>query len=203
MSDVSSGPPPLPAAPPLAVLPYATPLPPAFVGYAGAWRGREDGQLVVTKSVELPDRCVKCNAPGDGRRLRRTLYWHHPALYLVILAGVLIYAVVALVVRQQATVVVSLCPVHAAARRRGILVASLIALAGVGSICGAVVVFGDRNFSDYTPFLVTGGILLLLAGAIYGAVRTRLLSAARMQGPYAWLKGAGPEFLETFPPTGA
>ena len=51
--------------------------------------------LVMHKRAVLPDRCVKSNQPAEGRRLRRNLYWHHPAIYLTILISLLIYIICA------------------------------------------------------------------------------------------------------------
>ena len=83
---------------PVAVLPYASPA--AAGGYYpdGAWR--EGNVLIVRKNVALPPRCVKCGAPAEGPLMKRTYYWHDPILYILILAGILIYAIVALIVRK-------------------------------------------------------------------------------------------------------
>src|SRR4051812_44962371 len=59
----------------------------------GLWA---DGKvLVMTKSAELPDLCIKCGAPAEGYRLKRNLMWHPPAWYLLILFNLIIYAIVA------------------------------------------------------------------------------------------------------------
>ena len=56
---------------------------PAPAAEAGVWR---DGRLLVMhKSAQLPDRCVKSNQPADGRLLRK-MYWHHPLIFLSLLA---------------------------------------------------------------------------------------------------------------------
>jgi hypothetical protein len=67
----------------------------------GAWR--EGDVLVLSKQHHvLPDRCVKCNAPAAGHRWEKRLYWHHPLIYLSLLAGALIYVVIALIARKEA-----------------------------------------------------------------------------------------------------
>ena len=50
---------------------------------AGVWKSGK--LLVMTKDAALPDRCVRCNQPADGPRLRRNLSWH-PAAWYVLLA---------------------------------------------------------------------------------------------------------------------
>src|ERR1035438_9056155 len=49
-------------------------------GGIGLWR--KEKKLVTRSETPFPDRCVKCNAPANGFRLKRVLYWHHPAYYL-------------------------------------------------------------------------------------------------------------------------
>src|SRR5438045_334031 len=54
---------------------YVLPPPPMS---NGIWR---DGKtLVMMKEAFLPDRCVKCNGPANGYRLRRRLSWHEPII---------------------------------------------------------------------------------------------------------------------------
>src|SRR5205814_1141094 len=112
---------------PLAMLPPLPPVPgPGVISYAGpsmyetatavgVWR--EGNQMVVRQGARLPDACVKCGGPPNGRPLRKTFYWHQPALAVLILAGVLLYAIVALIVRKSIRLEVPLCQAHAARRR--------------------------------------------------------------------------------------
>ena len=46
---------------------------------------QENKKLVARSETVFPDRCIKCNAPAGGSRLKRTLYWAHPAYLLLIL----------------------------------------------------------------------------------------------------------------------
>ena len=58
----------------------------------GVWR---DGDiLVMHKEAVLPDRCIKCNAPCNGYRLKRNLSWHRPAWFLLIFISLWIYLIV-------------------------------------------------------------------------------------------------------------
>lgn len=44
------------------------------------WR---DGKLLVMRhGAVLPDRCVKCNAPAEGRRKRKSVQWSEPIRFL-------------------------------------------------------------------------------------------------------------------------
>ncbi len=88
---------------------------------------RKGKQLVVELGAVFPDRCLKCNAPAEGFKKRFNVSWHHPALYLLVLLGLLIYVIVALVVRKTARLDIPLCPRHRALRRN-------LMLAGVGCV---------------------------------------------------------------------
>src|SRR5689334_10194557 len=76
----------------------------------GVWR-QNDG-LVMHRAATLPDRCIKCNRPANGRVLTKRFAWHHPAWYLLIFAGLLIYAIAALIVRKQVVLHLPLCDEH-------------------------------------------------------------------------------------------
>ena len=65
---------------------------------AGMWR--KGKVLVFRKETILPDRCVKSNA-ATKRKLKRQLTWHHPAIFLTILISILVYAILALVLRKE------------------------------------------------------------------------------------------------------
>jgi hypothetical protein len=175
------------APPPVPVLSYSGP------GYApttGVWR--EGPRIVVVQGAVLPPACVKCNAPADGPPVRKTLYWHHPALYLIILAGVLIYAIVALIVRQKGDVSLYLCKRHRSRRVRAILAAWL------GVAAGVVLIFYGAN-SSMPEVCCPLGILVCIGAIIYGVIGARRLWPARIDSQYLWLRGAGREFLSTLP----
>lgn len=185
------------------------------LGYAGpmttnaaqlqpyAWR--EDALLVVPALAMLPPRCVKCNAEVHGepgsRRLTQKLAWHHPAFFLLILAGLLIYVIVALCIQQKATIEMSLCPTHAAKRRNWLVVAWVSAIVGIGAMifgCGGGSALAHHN--DMWPFwLIIGGILLALVGGVAGIIGARALTPKRIERGYAWLAGAHADFLAPLP----
>src|SRR5438270_17415 len=84
----------------------------------GLWR--QGNVLVMHKLAPLPDRCVKSNQPANGRTLKRSLRWHHPAIYLALLAHFLIYVVLALVLSKSAIIRIGLSEEWIARRRRTI-----------------------------------------------------------------------------------
>jgi hypothetical protein len=154
----------------------------------GCWR---DGDTVVMMKnhSRLPDRCVICNQPAHGYRLKKTLYWHDPLVYLALLAGVLIYAIIALVSRKSAYVELGLCPAHKQRRIIGIAVA-------IGGFClfFVLMLVGASNNSSE---LLLGSLVLMLILPIVGLILARTAQPKRIDDHYAWLK-VGRPFLETF-----
>ena len=93
---------------------------------------RSGNALVMHRNAVLPDRCVKTNKPAQGRRLKRKLYWHHPALYLLILLNILIYLIVAIAVRKKAIIEIGVSHETLSKRKRAIIVSWIMSLAGIG-----------------------------------------------------------------------
>lgn len=169
---------------------YVLPPPPS-VGTPGAGVWRDKSKMVVSKGAPLPDRCVKCNGPASGVRLKKKFTWHHPAIYILIFVGLLIYVIVAMIVRKTATVELGLCEEHMAKHRRNVLVTSLLILLGVGGFVLAVIV-GNNYF-------LLAGILLILAGIIYAGGALRIVTPARIDNKFAWLKGVNKDYLDGLP----
>jgi hypothetical protein len=160
---------------------------------AGTSPGAKGDVLVVRKDAMLPPLCVKCNEPAEGGPIKRNFSWHHPALFLLILAGVLVYAIVALVVQTKGTVYLSLCARHRTRRLMMGLSAGALALGGLAMLIVAGVI------GEGWPAAVGG--VMLLAGLIMG-VANQTLTSKRIDDHFLWLKGAGRAFLANFPPTG-
>lgn len=165
---------------PMPVMPQAT---------GGAWR--DGNALVMHKQGDLPDRCVRCNAPANGIRLKRDLSWHHPAIYLIILAGLLIYVIVALIVRKTAKIEVGICKRHRSRRRIGIAVAWLMALLGIAT-------FFLTTEQHAWPVIV--GLLLILLSLIVGMIASRVVTPKKIDDSYVWLTGVHPDYLAQLPP---
>lgn len=152
---------------------------------------RSGRQLVTLVSATLPDRCVKCNAPAAGGRLKRKLSWHHPALYLTILIGLLIYVIVAATASKRATVIASLCALHRSRRKRDILISWALAVSGIVGVIAAI--------TNESGGLGLAGGVAIFAGLIYAIATTRVLAAKKIDREHAWMTGCCPEFLADFP----
>ena len=176
---------------PAPVLSYVTPVGPAVA--QGAWR--EGNVLIVSKNWVLPPLCAKCGQPAEGQAVARKFYWHHPALYLLILIhvgllGLLIYLIVALVVMKRGTVYVGLCATHR--RRRFIL-----PTAGMVLALGGVATFIYGAATETLSWFATG-FLAFIAGIVMVYVG-QTLRAKRVDANYLWLKGVTPALLDQFP----
>ncbi|HET6879376.1 MAG TPA: hypothetical protein VFI31_04450 [Pirellulales bacterium] len=180
--------------------PYAAPLTAAPINAqvieptGGIWR---DGkQLVMWKGATLPDRCVRCNAPAHGRRLKRTLSWHHPLIFLVILAGVLVYVIVALVVRKTAVVSIGMCDRHYRRRLQSMLAWWLITF-GCGALLWYGISVGELGNGGWAIALA---IIIFLANLFFAVAITLPVSPAKIDDNYVWLKKICPAYLAEFPP---
>ncbi|HMC11568.1 MAG TPA: hypothetical protein VKH44_09770 [Pirellulaceae bacterium] len=160
--------------------------------FAGLWR--QGKLLVMHKRAPLPDICLKSNQPAT-RRLKRKLQWHHPAIALTILAGLLVYIILAVVLTKRATIYVALTDEWFAIRWRRILYAWLVALLSVVLFIVGVA-FVDQANTPIPAFSIIGSCLLFLCGLIYGQYAPSLVSPKRMTDDYIWLKGVHPDFLD-------
>lgn len=123
--------------------------------------------------------------------MKRKLSWHHPALFILIFVALLIYLIVAMIVRKRATVEIGLCQDHMAKRRKAVLVTWLLVLLGVCGFIASVV------SNDGTYALV--GFLFLIAGIIYGIVAARVVAPSKIDDRFVWLKGVNKDYLDALP----
>ena len=166
--------------------PYSAPA--ASFGPASRSECYRDGKnLVVPFGADVPERCVKCDAPAPLGKAR-SYAWHHPAWYLTFLLSPLIYIIAATFARKTAKVAVGLCEQHYT-RRRNLVWAGWAALAiGVGSI------FLSANDVASGPFALVACAGILLALIIY--FWARLLLAARITDEAIHLGGCSDAFLD-------
>ncbi len=159
------------------------------VGAARVWRSGK--YVVMGLQAELPDTCVKCNAPVHGSRLKRKLRWHHPAIYLTLLLNILVYAVVAALTSKKADVNIGICALHRAKRVRAVIIAWVLALLGLGAIPWAI--SADRGE------MAVMGILVFIAGLVWGVIGGRVVHAKKIDPERAWMGGCGKAYLEALP----
>jgi len=166
---------------------YVLPPPPNAPG-KGVWR--RQSKLVMSRDAQLPPRCVKCNVPTH-LRLKRRLTWHHPLIYILVIVGLLIYLIVAMIVRKAATVEIGLCHEHLAKRRRDLWISIGLLIAGLLGFALAIA------YSDGTYLFV--GFLALIASLIYGIVVVRIVAPTRIDNDFVWLTGVNKQYLNELP----
>jgi hypothetical protein len=166
--------------------PYAYP---AYSPVPTPWQ--EGNKLVLPQGAHLPDRCVKCNAPAEGRRLQRNLSWIHPAYLLTLFAGVLIFAIVAAVASKKATVDVGICEKHLAQRRLAIAGGWGLALLGIFFFWLAIYI------EAWWPLYP--GVAALLVGMFGGVALARVVHPAKIDDGRVWLRGVDRAYLRELP----
>ncbi|MFN8010510.1 MAG: hypothetical protein U0P81_03815 [Holophagaceae bacterium] len=156
---------------------------------AGCWR---DGRILVARpGAVLPSRCVKCGDPAEEPLKPRKFYWHHPAFYLIALVALLLYVIVAMIVRKEGTVSLGLCPRHRKRRLAGQLLGWLGFLLGMGlMITGA---------AQDSCGVAVAGLVAMLGCLVAGVILARLVHPERIDKDFIRLRGCGEAFLQGLP----
>jgi urea transporter len=145
----------------------------------------------------LPPTCVKCGQPATDKPVVKTFSWHHPALYLLIFFGVLVYVIVALIVRKTIRVAVPLCAEHAKRRSLWVTLAWVLPLIGIADA------FVLPRLFDLDPgWIVLLVIATILAGIIIWAVVSNPIRPRSIDNFSAEFSGFCDAFLEQFPSRG-
>ena len=152
---------------------------------------RYNSRLVARSETVFPDRCIKCNAPARGFRLKRTLYWSHPAYLLLLLCNLIVLLIVYLIVRKKAVVHIGLCELHRSKRRLGIIIGLSSLILGFILICCAA--------AANSGWILAVGLVVLLGGGIGGAVTARTVTPTKIDKQYVWLSGVHRDFLANLP----
>ncbi len=152
---------------------------------------RQNKLVIMAQDGELPCRCFKCNDPAEPVRLPRTLYWHPPWLYLIVIFNLLIYAIIAMCVRKTQKIGLPLCARHKAVRNRDLF----IAWGGIAlSILIPVLMAFTLKDSTFTGAIIVCCAALLLFCVLYGVIRCRQVTASLITDTHLHLSGSGPAF---------
>lgn len=162
-------------------------------GFGGPWR---DGKiLVVGKGAPLPELCFKCGGTPT-KHLNRKLTWHHPAIYLTILVNLIVYVIVALIVRKTEKVRIPVCAACNGRRLRNNVIGTLVFLLSVVLLGYGVSSSGTG--SDYsTAFLLSGTLLILFSLLL--AFSFQFATARKINDRFVWINKAGKNLLDTLP----
>ena len=155
----------------------------------GLWRSGKT--LVMSREAQVPARCVHCNTTANLRRVQRRLYWHHPAIYVTLIAGLLVYVILALVVRKTATFEVSICQADVVRRRGKVALAWFLLLAMPVSL-GVLGAYKVENALWLLP-------VVLFIAAVVASRLSRPVYARKIDEKAVWVGGVCPEFLKDLP----
>ena len=140
----------------------------------------------------LPPLCVRCGAPAGPKAVKKAFYWHHPALYILLLSPI-IYVIVALIVRKTIRVQVPLCPAHAQRRSTAVTLAWALPLIGVADI------FVLPRFNVDLGIAAFLAVILFLAGLVTWAVVSNPIRPTSIDNYYGEFSGCCEVFLQQFP----
>ena len=137
----------------------------------GLWRRK--GRLIMARGADLPDRCIKCNAPAKGFRVRGSMLYFTgtPPNRIVWMAG--------------------LCEQHRKRRHRGWRIFWSGAGLALLFVIGAIALGGE--------WLILLSILSFFGVGLVGAVLTSTLRVEKVTRENVWLLGCGNEFLDSLP----
>ena len=138
----------------------------------------------------LPERCIRCNEPAVMDAPRR-FTWHHPGWYLLLLLAILIYVVVALIVRKNVRLAVGLCSEHRRRRRQQRWLSLGLLAAGVAGFVLCL------KFD--APVLGWFAGLSFVAALLTALRANRSLSPTRIDDESARFRGCGEAFLDSLP----
>ncbi|MFO1066140.1 MAG: hypothetical protein U0892_19950 [Pirellulales bacterium] len=181
-------------------VPYDETLEPQFDSSSEFGIYRSEKLLVVHASVVLPSRCIKTNEPTEIR-VRRNFYWHHPAVFLLIIAGVLAYVIAAIVTRKQAVLDIPISLAQRGRWRRNLVILWMLVIASFAIMIGGVTMT-DSNDETVGPAIIiscVSGVICFLSSLVFGTTACSLMTVKKIDGDWIWLRGAGPAFLNSFP----
>jgi hypothetical protein len=159
--------------------------------------------MVMQRSALLPNRCVKTNDTEDLRFKKITLRWHHPLIYLTILAGLLvgalIYVIVASICTKKATIDVSVSQ-RVLRKRLIFLIATWVCVfLGVFEFGYAIYATGWASNPGNIGLMVLFSVLMFFTAALIYFIGGRIITASKIDDYYIWIKGVNSEYLSGFP----
>jgi hypothetical protein len=133
---------------------------------------RDGKRLVARKDAVLPDRCVKCNAPAEGFRVKMKL---HPT-----------------------TLEFGLCPIHQKRRRMWRLAASALSWGGWACMVSSCSPISAAKIGLGNVLSPSHGLLLLLASGVVSS-GGHVFKVTRTTKKRVFLTELHPDYLAEFP----
>jgi len=164
----------------------------------GLWCDATGEYLIVERNASLfPDRCVKCDQLTQGYRLKRSVSWLNPWVYLLIFVpyvGLLLLIIFGLIMRKKTTITVGVCEKHRILRRNGIILGWLIFPLNLllGYLMLSTTLMELQGLVVFTPLIVVIGIVISF-------LVSRIVYAKKITRNYILLGGVSKKFIEHFP----
>lgn len=151
--------------------------------------------MMRTNAV-LPERCIKCNAPAEGGRIKVRLRWNEPADFPYFF-GIRLRSFT----DRTARIEVCLCKKHRLAKRLAFARGGLLFILGLAL---TLIVMSHEVISFKAPpwlalIMVSIGIALLGAGLIELCFM-RPVTPHKINKEFVWLKHVDTNYLAQFPP---
>lgn len=162
---------------------------------------RMNGKMVMHRQAVLPPRCIKTGAPAETA-VSKTLYWHHPALFLLVIPGLLVYAIVALLVRKSMTFAFPLTNRARGKLRMRLTLGVICLFSAFGAMFGGIALASDNGQGgDNGIFALLGVILffVLLFTSIFFFTMARIVTPIKITDQFTVVKGVAPEYLALLP----
>ena len=179
------------------------------------WRNSD--LLVMRRSAKLPPYCVKSNEPAAGW-VTMQVHSLHPLILLLGMpvfiflalaafaqgdawgAGLLLVGAIGILLLQRcAKIEIGLSEAWLARRRKAITTFRLLFLLGIALVGASTAYICLASVNFVTAWSLAAGASLFVVGMAWGVCGPRLLTVARSDGVFLWLKGANPAFLERLP----
>jgi hypothetical protein len=157
---------------------------------AAVRRGKE---LHIPRFSALPPLCVNCGAAAQVP-WRKKFYWHTQWIFLLVLLNIVVYLIVALIVRKQMELNVPLCDKHHAERKRYNLLGALFTLGAL-----PVGIFIGTAFNDAEGFAWLTGFGMFVAGVVFLILAGKYLRPKKIDDQGGIFTGASEAFLTQLP----
>lgn len=155
------------------------------------------GTLLVPKKAVLPKICVKTGTTEGLREVKKTLYYYAPWVYILLFLNVIIFAIVASIIRKDGSVKFYVSRPVWEKRNRNLLITWLMILFFLACIFSPIFLENlVRHNEEVTLYLVIGGILGIFVAIIYGVFSTRIVYPSKIDDQNMWLNGVSKNVMD-------
>ena len=165
-----------------------------FVMPQGAWA--HGNLLIASRDARLPPYCIKCGRPADGKLLRRRFSWHPSWVYIFLLIGLLLYAILHAVLSKRTILHLPLCSAHFERYKTLSILAAVLLLGSIPEMILAGIYLPD----NYMGWGIFAGALAFLAGLVCLVMFNGVLRINRIDDHYGYFSRASEGFLRQLPP---